>query len=207
MRQAGEVQHINNQNAVHTFAIGEGLKALKYNEKKAKYELVVTLPSSGSKQPDARSDISGSTRPNLRQRSTPCTPNQVASVLPDSQHHTSGILDHLEAFGTKVWSAIGFTNTNSTGPELPPGLNSISQKTCFVNSVLQCLSHVPNLADDLAEEMKSCRSQDARRLALLDAVTELLQQLNEIPSQSSTRVVKTNALCAAGIYAECNIHT
>lgn len=200
MRQAGEVQPINNDNAVPTSAIGEGLKTLKYNEKKAKYELVAQ--SQHGKQSARRPNAVGATNHStVRHRAATKASSIVTSVVPDSDSAAPSILDNLETFGSKVWSVLRLPGIGASRIDIPPGLRSVGRNMCFLNSVLQCLARAPNLADDLAEEVKSCRSRDACRLALLDAATELLQQLNVMPSENSTPIVDTRSFCDAGMLA------
>ena len=134
----------------------------------------------------------------LRHRTEGHHSNVVTSVVPPVEE-TPSLIDNLETFGTKVgtkvWSVLGLTKPAN---ELPPGLSSYGRNLCFLNSVLQCIARAPNLADELAEEVKSCRLQDQCRLALLDAVTEVLQQINVMSSEPTVSVVDTRALCLAG---------
>lgn len=197
-RQAGEIQ-ISNVNSVSTSTIGQGLKALKYNEKKSMYELVNNKQSRPTKTAD-KSNAS----PRQRRGSgvVASTSDLVTSVTPpDADLHTPSVLDNLETFGSKVWSVLGLpaTSTSSVKRRLPPGLSVSGRNTCFLNSVLQCLARAPNLADELAEEVKSCHSEDPEKLLLLDAVSETLQQINVIPGENVNSVVDTTSLCRAGI--------
>ncbi|XP_067952190.1 uncharacterized protein [Watersipora subatra] len=183
MRQ-GDVQ-INNDNAVNTSSIGEGLKALHYNEKKATYELIKPVRYASRSSTSAR--YRGAANSLVTQ----------VDVSETDTAKTPSLLDNLEGFGSKVWSYLGLAAIY-TKNDLPPGLSSSGSNLCFLNSVLQCIARAPNLADELAEEVKSCRSQDVRRLAFLDAVTEVLQQINVINRESGISLVDTQALCQAG---------
>ena len=197
MRQSGEIQ-INTDNAVSSSGIGEGLKTLKYNEKKAKYEYVVPAhqQSATTAPPGARV-----LQPNVRYRAVRKASNIVTSAEPDMDTSSPTILGNLENFGSKVWSVLGLPNSADSGSELPPGLSSYGRNLCFLNSVLQCIARAPNLADELAEQVKSCRAQDPCRLALLDAVSEVLQQINVMHNEKSGSIVNTSTLCQAGMLA------
>lgn len=195
MRQAGEINIANAGNNSNSSSIGEGLQTLKYNEKTAAYEYV------GPVKPASKTKGSGDNGSALRRRpmhSTAAAETIVTSVQPDEDMTTPSMLDNLESIGSKVWSAIGFQKRDSTLVKLPPGLSGTGNNLCFLNCVLQCLARAPNLADELAEELKSCSCRDRHRLTLLDAVAETLQQIDVLPNENTTPVVDTTALCKAG---------
>ena len=192
MRQSGEINIVNASNTGSS-PIGEGLQTLKYNEKKATYEYV------GPVKP-AKSKGAGDNGSVLRRRpmhGPSAASDIVTSVTPDDDMKTPSMLDNLENIGSKVWSAIGFQKRNATA-QLPPGLSGTGRNLCFLNSVLQCIARSPNLADELAEELKGCGCQDRNRLKLLDAIAETLQQIDVLPNENTTPVVNTTDLCRAG---------
>ena len=80
---------------------------------------------------------------------------------------------------TRVMSALGM-KTQST---LPAGLRNNGENICFVNSVLQCLAHCPGLTNGLGMNEESPECTPAQ-VALVTAVTELLQTLSTAPSNS-----------------------
>lgn len=166
---------------------------MKYNEKKAKYEYVGVTKQAASKSSGDEANSK------LRRRPVANPAAQiVTSVQPEEERDTPSLFHNLENIGTKVWKSLGF-QSNAQPTNLPPGLNSAGRNLCFLNSVLQCVARAPNLADDLADELKSCSSQDRHRLALLDAIAETLQQVNVMPSENTTPTVDTTELCRAGM--------
>jgi len=187
LRQTGEIT-ISNPRPRNISPNSEGLKALRYNEQKAMYELIRPSPVD-SKQGAV-----------LRQR-TPSQPSDVVSSeeLPKLRN-TSSVVNNLETFGSRMLSMFGLPYAGTVRPNLPPGLGGSGDNLCFMNSVLQCIARGPNLADELAEEVKSCSLQDKNKLSLLDAVAETLQQINEMPSANTIPVINTKSLCLAGIY-------
>ncbi|KAF6020220.1 hypothetical protein EB796_021461 [Bugula neritina] len=185
LRQTGEIT-ISNPRPRNISPNSEGLKALRYNEQKAMYELIRPSPVD-SKQGAV-----------LRQR-TPSQPSDVVSSeeLPKLRN-TSSVVNNLETFGSRMLSMFGLPYAGTVRPNLPPGLGGSGDNLCFMNSVLQCIARGPNLADELAEEVKSCSLQDKNKLSLLDAVAETLQQINEMPSANTIPVINTKSLCLAG---------
>lgn len=181
---------INNENSIDTSAIGKELKTLRYNEEKAMYELRVP-----TEHPRKRTKPSGT---NLRRRSL--HPRDIvtsASADGDSSHVTS-VVGSLENFGNKVRNLFGLSRVESDG-NVPPGLANSGRNLCFLNSVMQCVSRSPSLADELPEDIKCCRSKDRAQLQLLDAVALVAQQINVLPKDWQPRIIDSGDLIDAGL--------
>ena len=70
-----------------------------------------------------------------------------------------------------------------------PGLPNAGQQVCFLNALMQCLAHVPALADCLARDcLTLCCTQHEADLVI--TVANLLQALSAAPDDSSPRCVK-----------------
>ena len=79
-----------------------------------------------------------------------------------------------------------------------PGLPNAGQQVCFLNALMQCLAHVPALADCLARDcLTLCCTQHEADLVI--SVANLLQALSAAPDDSSPRCVMLL------MFIECNV--
>lgn len=94
-----------------------------------------------------------------------------------STNKSLGISSRLKA---TFMSAIGMGQTSPS----PPGLQNSGQNTCFMNAVLQCLAHSPQLASSFDPKVKSDLTDSQR--PLVNAFADVLGQLNSEPDSWET---------------------
>ena len=92
-------------------------------------------------------------------------------------------------FRSKVMSVLGLNPYS----DKPPGLKNSGQNVCFLNSVLQCLSHSPGLLQCLTfdSERLRCSNNEA---ALVTSLTELVQELTSKPGTSEVSVLDPSSV-------------
>ncbi len=85
---------------------------------------------------------------------------------------------------SRVMSALGMNPYSDT----PPGLNNSGQNVCFLNSILQCLSHSPGLLQCLTLDSEQLRCSNPEA-ALVTSLAEMVQALTAKPGTSEVSVL------------------
>jgi len=123
LRQSEKVNIAANVNSGISAAPGVGLKTLRFNEQTASYEYV------GTRKLQPQDATIG-----LRRRALH---NSIVTHADPVETNQSSVMQNLEGFGNRVWSALGLPSKTN----LPPGLPNPGQNLCFMNSVLQVCNY------------------------------------------------------------------
>lgn len=81
----------------------------------------------------------------------------------------------------KFMSVLGYTSST----EKPVGLRNDGRNLCFMNCVIQCLAHTPELAEKVVNESKSELNCSVAESAMLSTLAELISQCGKVPSSKN----------------------
>jgi len=103
-------------------------------------------------------------RNNLRRRPLRTYESRVSS-MPSFTYTQNGIKD-------RFMSAFGFSQKS----DMPSGIRNDGQNLCFLNCVLQCLSHTPNFVDNLFAAMQQELDCSETESCMVTSLVEILSQ-------------------------------
>ena len=121
------------------------------------------------------------------------TRRPLHSHLASPQKSRSSAHDITRRIKTSFLSAFGYTLPKN--PLL--GLENSGQNLCFLNSVLQCLTHSPSLVDSLAYDVRLAKDSGTP-LTFIETLSELMGQLIVTAGEEKFSALDTEALrCVA----------